>query len=90
MARSETLSVAQARRIANYAAFFWMKERVGRLIEFDRCPRGFDANALAFLKSAVARIAFGEDDLLRAAELRHALDRVFDVAALVAAGDGNA
>jgi phosphate transport system ATP-binding protein len=38
-----THNLAQARRIANYAAFFWMKERVGRLIEFDRCQRLFDA-----------------------------------------------
>jgi phosphate transport system ATP-binding protein len=40
-----THNLAQARRIANYAAFFWMKERVGRLIEFDRCQRLFDAPA---------------------------------------------
>jgi phosphate transport system ATP-binding protein len=38
-----THNLAQARRIANYAAFFWMKERVGKLIEFDRCQRLFDA-----------------------------------------------
>ncbi len=31
-----THNLAQARRIANYAAFFWMKERVGKLIEFGR------------------------------------------------------
>jgi phosphate transport system ATP-binding protein len=36
---------AQARRIANYAAFFWMKERVGRLIEFGHCRSLFDAPA---------------------------------------------
>lgn len=29
-----THNLAQARRIANYAAFFWMKDRVGKLIEF--------------------------------------------------------
>jgi len=29
-----THNLAQARRIANYAAFFWMTERVGNLIEF--------------------------------------------------------
>ena len=40
-----THNLAQARRIANYAAFFWMKERVGKLIEFDRCQRLFDAPA---------------------------------------------
>jgi phosphate transport system ATP-binding protein len=40
-----THNLAQARRIANYAAFFWVKERVGKLIEFDRCQRLFDAPA---------------------------------------------
>ncbi|NMM25859.1 MAG: methyltransferase domain-containing protein [Glaciimonas sp.] len=34
--------LAQARRIANYAAFFWMKERVGKLIEFGRCRPLFE------------------------------------------------
>ena len=38
-----THNLAQARRIANYAAFFWMRERVGKLIEFDRCQQLFDA-----------------------------------------------
>ena len=37
-----THNLAQARRIANYAAFFWMKERVGKLIEFGQCQRVFD------------------------------------------------
>lgn len=37
-----THNLAQARRIANYAAFFWMKERVGHLIEFGRCHHLFD------------------------------------------------
>jgi len=37
-----THNLAQARRVANYAAFFWMKERVGRLIEFGRCQSLFD------------------------------------------------
>jgi phosphate transport system ATP-binding protein len=37
-----THNLAQARRIANYAAFFWMKEQVGQLIEFGRCHRLFD------------------------------------------------
>ena len=32
-----THNLAQARRIANYAAFFWVKERAGHLIEFGRC-----------------------------------------------------
>lgn len=38
-----THNLAQARRIANYAAFFWMKERVGKLIEFGQCHHLFDA-----------------------------------------------
>ena len=37
-----THNLAQARRIANYAAFFWMRERRGRLIEFGRCRQVFD------------------------------------------------
>ena len=32
-------------RITNYAAFFWMKERVGKLIEFGRCQPLFEAPA---------------------------------------------
>jgi len=38
-----THNLAQARRIANYAAFFWMKDRVGKLVEFGRCQRMFEA-----------------------------------------------
>lgn len=37
-----THNLAQARRIANYAAFFWMRERVGKLIEFGQCHHLFD------------------------------------------------
>ncbi|MEO6264684.1 MAG: phosphate ABC transporter ATP-binding protein [Luteimonas sp.] len=40
-----THNLAQARRIANYAAFFWMKERIGKLIEFGRCQPLFEAPA---------------------------------------------
>lgn len=40
-----THNLAQARRIANYAAFFWMRERVGQLIEFGRCRQLFEAPA---------------------------------------------
>lgn len=36
-----THNLAQARRIANYAAFFWMNERVGNLIEFGACETLF-------------------------------------------------
>jgi len=38
-----THNLAQAKRIANYAAFFWMKEQVGKLIEFGQCQRLFEA-----------------------------------------------
>ncbi|MDT8377121.1 MAG: phosphate ABC transporter ATP-binding protein [Mariprofundaceae bacterium] len=38
-----THNLAQAKRVANYAAFFWMTERVGKLIEFDHCQRLFEA-----------------------------------------------
>lgn len=38
-----THNLAQARRVANYAAFFWMRERVGQLIEFGQCQSLFDA-----------------------------------------------
>ena len=38
-----THNLAQARRVANYAAFFWMTERVGKLIEFGQCQSLFEA-----------------------------------------------
>ncbi|PCJ34626.1 MAG: phosphate ABC transporter ATP-binding protein [Moraxellaceae bacterium] len=38
-----THNLAQARRLANYAAFFWMKERVGKLIEFGQCQPLFES-----------------------------------------------
>lgn len=37
-----THNLAQARRIANYAAFFWVKERAGKLVEFGRCQHIFE------------------------------------------------
>lgn len=40
-----THNLGQAKRIANYAAFFWMKEKVGKLIEFDRCISLFEQPA---------------------------------------------
>jgi len=36
-----THNLAQAKRIANYVAFFWIKEQVGQLIEFGRCQSFF-------------------------------------------------
>lgn len=40
-----THNLAQARRIANYAAFFWMAQRAGTLVEFGLCQRIFEAPA---------------------------------------------
>ena len=41
-----THNLAQARRIANYAGFFWIKEqRAGCLIEFGQCQQIFEAPA---------------------------------------------
>lgn len=40
-----THNLAQARRIANYAAFFWVKERAGQLIEFGQCRNIFEKPA---------------------------------------------
>ncbi|MEK6749141.1 MAG: phosphate ABC transporter ATP-binding protein [Pseudomonadota bacterium] len=37
-----THNLAQARRIANYAGFFWVKENIGTLVEFDQSKRLFD------------------------------------------------
>ena len=37
-----THNLAQARRIANYAAFFWIKERAGQLVEFGHCRHIFE------------------------------------------------
>ncbi len=37
-----THNLAQARRIANYAAFFWVKERAGQLVEFGHCRSIFE------------------------------------------------
>jgi phosphate transport system ATP-binding protein len=38
-----THNLAQARRIANYAGFFWVKDRAGVLIEFGHCQRIFES-----------------------------------------------
>jgi phosphate transport system ATP-binding protein len=38
-----THNLAQARRIANYAGFFWARERPGTLIEFGHCRQIFEA-----------------------------------------------
>jgi len=49
-----THNLAQARRIANYAAFFWMKDRVGKLVEFGQCRQLFDAPADALTAAYVS------------------------------------
>ena len=38
-----THNLAQARRIANYAAFFWVSGRAGHLLEFGRCQHTFES-----------------------------------------------
>jgi len=38
-----THNLAQARRIANYAAFFWVSGHAGQLIEFGRCQKIFES-----------------------------------------------
>ena len=38
-----THNLAQAGRIANYAAFFWVSGRAGQLIEFGRCQHIFES-----------------------------------------------
>lgn len=52
-----THNLAQARRIANYAAFFWMRERVGNLIEFGRCAPLFEAPAHPLTAAYVSGVA---------------------------------
>ncbi len=49
-----THNLAQARRIANYAAFFWMTERVGQLVEFGQCVKLFDAPQHALTQAYVS------------------------------------
>ena len=40
-----THNLGQARRIANYAAFFWLRDRVGQLVEFNHCVHLFEKPA---------------------------------------------
>lgn len=37
-----THNLAQARRIANFTAFFWTRDQIGQLIEFGPCKQVFD------------------------------------------------
>lgn len=48
-----THNLAQARRIANYTAFFWTHEQVGHLVEFGTCQQLFDAPADALTAAYV-------------------------------------
>ena len=40
-----THNLAQAKRIANYAGFFWVSERAGCLVEFGQCKQIFESPA---------------------------------------------
>jgi phosphate transport system ATP-binding protein len=40
-----THNLAQARRIANYAAFFWIRNHAGQLVEFGHCRQIFESPA---------------------------------------------
>lgn len=48
-----THNLAQARRIANYAGFFWTKGRTGTLVEFGQCRQIFEAPAHALTAAYV-------------------------------------
>jgi len=45
MRKSKTNKPKDVRRIGNYAGFFWMRERIGQLVEFGQCRQIFDAPA---------------------------------------------
>ncbi len=49
-----THNLAQARRVANYVAFFWMTNNTGKLIEFGHCQRVFDAPVHALTAAYVS------------------------------------
>ncbi|PKM28668.1 MAG: phosphate ABC transporter ATP-binding protein [Gammaproteobacteria bacterium HGW-Gammaproteobacteria-11] len=51
-----THNLAQARRIANYAAFFWVTEKSGKLIEFNRCQHLFNNPRHALTEAYIAGI----------------------------------
>lgn len=52
-----THNLAQARRLANYAAFFWVKERAGALIEYDTCSHLFEKPAHELTEAYVTGLA---------------------------------
>ncbi|WP_305908618.1 phosphate ABC transporter ATP-binding protein [Methylomarinum sp. Ch1-1] len=49
-----THNLAQARRIANYAGFFWVQEHGGCLIEFGRCQQIFESPIHGLTKAYVS------------------------------------
>ncbi|MDZ4099615.1 MAG: phosphate ABC transporter ATP-binding protein [Methylophilaceae bacterium] len=49
-----THNLAQARRIANYAGFFWAREQTGTLIEFGRCKQIFESPAHALTAAYIS------------------------------------
>lgn len=49
-----THNLAQAKRIANYAAFFWMKEKMGKLIEFGKAQSLFETPAYELTAAYIA------------------------------------
>ena len=51
-----THNLAQAKRVANYAGFFWMTERVGKLIEFGQSQRLFEAPAHALTRAYISGV----------------------------------
>tara|TARA_R110001599_G_scaffold337686_1_gene556194 strand:- start:11497 stop:12330 length:834 start_codon:yes stop_codon:yes gene_type:complete len=52
-----THNLAQAKRVANYAGFFWMTERVGKLIEFGQSQRLFDAPTHALTRAYISGVS---------------------------------
>lgn len=52
-----THNLAQAKRIANYVGFFWVKKQVGTLIEFNRTTHLFDAPQHELTAAYIAGLA---------------------------------
>lgn len=52
-----THHLAQAKRIANYVGFFWVKQQTGRLIEFNQAKQLFDAPQHDLTAAYVAGLA---------------------------------
>lgn len=52
-----THNLAQAKRVANYAGFFWMTEKVGKLIEFGECDHLFETPESELTAAFVSGVA---------------------------------